>query len=452
MNKILSLIVVLMLTVNLHAQKIIKKIANEVCDCVEENIDPENPKLDEVMNWCMQQQLIKNEKALNKEYGEENIQGKGAEAIGIAIGKEMLKDCPFIFELAIDQTGTKKDDADNFFAQAQGMVDSGEYVMAIDLYSKAIERNPVSFDYFNYRGIAYFSLGEYYRAISDFYRATDLDPDNHLGLYNAAYTIYTLGDNESALEVVDKLISVNNYYCEGYNLKGLIYNQTDQNDSAAVYYSKAIECDSSKMIYIYNLGYSLYHMREYEKALTCFEQAEAGGYDSYDLILYKGNCYDQLDENEKALECHTKLIDNYEVNYVPYYNRGMVFMAMGQYDDALQDFVAANALESSDLDVDEQMARAYKAMGKYDQALDKCNMIIEQQTANASFRDLRAEVYTQMGELNHAIEDYEMSLSLYPNDCKIHERLGELYKKVGDNVNSDMHNQIAKEMGCDRKE
>lgn len=452
-----SLIIIglLSLATSINAQKLIKQIAHDVCDCVEENLNADGKDLTEVVEWCMKQEIVKHQKALTKLLGEDVVNGennKAAQDFGIEIGKLMINDCPFVFEAAVEQAKGKNDRASGYFEQAQAMADSGRYDMAVDIYTKAIDKDPLQFDFFNYRGIAYFKLGRYYKSISDFYRASEIDPENHLGLYNVAYTIYEIGDYQAALNVVDEAINTNKYYCASYNLKGLIYNELSKSDSAAIFYTQAYECDTTSLTYLYNIGYASYVSRDYEKALTHFKEAEERGYMTYDLILYTGNCYDQLKKYDEALEYHTRLIDNYEVDYVPYYNRGMVYLNMEQHYDALQDFVAAAALESSDPDVDEQMIYAYKGLKNYDKALSRCNKIIEAQTANASYRDLRAEIYTEMEEYQLALADYKMSLSLYPEDCTVHQKIGKIFEKLGDTLNASKHYQLASDMGCDKED
>ncbi len=66
--------------------------------------------------------------------------------------------------------------------------------------------------YFN-RGNAYDDLGQYQRAIQDYTRAIQLDPDLAQAYYNRGIVYYNLGEYQRAIQDYDKACSLDSKYC-----------------------------------------------------------------------------------------------------------------------------------------------------------------------------------------------------------------------------------------------
>ena len=74
----------------------------------------------------------------------------------------------------------KKSDSDHaiaYFNRGYDYGELGEYEKAISDYTKVIELNPEYATAYYYRGICYRKLGEYNKTISDYTEAIELDPD-----------------------------------------------------------------------------------------------------------------------------------------------------------------------------------------------------------------------------------------------------------------------------------
>jgi len=177
-------------------QKLIKKISNEVCTCMDKGHKKgtgiSSKKLAEN---CVSEILTKSESQIRKVYGDDFFnEGKAAgEKLGLEIVRVLAKDCEIFVRLVAESKKSEDNQAKKYYERAEEEKKNENYSNAIWLYSKAISIEPVA-DYLNSRGTTYYLSGNAYYAISDFIRASELDSSKAIYSYNLAYTLYELND------------------------------------------------------------------------------------------------------------------------------------------------------------------------------------------------------------------------------------------------------------------
>lgn len=105
------------------------------------------------------------------------------------------------FEVVEQAIRTNALDAETY--QRRGIIRSyseQDYQGAIEDYSKSLNLDPDNAETYNYRGTAYFRLGNYQKALLDFDRAIGLKPDLAVAYYNRGYVRQELGDKKGAIE------------------------------------------------------------------------------------------------------------------------------------------------------------------------------------------------------------------------------------------------------------
>ena len=77
-----------------------------------------------------------------------------------------------------------------------------------------------------------------------------------------------------------------------------------------IYYDKTLECDNvqNRPAVISSKGRILYELKDYKKAVECFDKAlEISDY--FYALQYKGYCLEKLNEYDKAMECYEKCLE-----------------------------------------------------------------------------------------------------------------------------------------------
>ena len=439
-----------------NAQKVIKKISDDVCDCVEElvrnNEVDSSTGVDELMEKCMLISFEKFEKELRKQFGDDFYDNPNEDAIynlGIEVGKLLISDCGIFLEMLMENEQNSGSNAADFFERGEAFYAENKYKEAINEYNKALEVEPDNAEYYNSRGVAYYGLERYYYAISDFINAIRLKSNYAMAYYNLAQCKNNLQDYDSGLDDVKNSILYNPEFCSAFNLKGLLYNNLEEADSAYLAFEEAYQCNPEIPLYSYNMGYMQYSSGNYQNAINHFEEAVEQGYESASIYSYLGNSLDQLDKYTEAIKAHGKYIEAFQDDYVGYYNRGLAYYHDGDYKNAITDFLSASTISDSDADIFLKLAQSYDKAGMQIEAAEYFNKLIEMEPENAEYFDARAAFYAKNGEYERAISDSKRSLELYPNDCQVHMLMSRWYQALGDSTHSELSRKTGVEMGCE---
>ncbi len=101
-----------------------------------------------------------------------------------------------------------------------------EFNKAIQIYTQILRQkiNPtIRSIVYNHRGMAYFVLGEYEKAISDFSRSLKFDSQNLRALNNRGLAYRMLKNYDAALKDFQHSLEVDAYQHEGYHMRALTY-------------------------------------------------------------------------------------------------------------------------------------------------------------------------------------------------------------------------------------
>ena len=126
---------------------------------------------------------------------------------------------------------------------------------------------------FNNRGIAYFSRGEFDRAVRDFDEAIAAKPNNPVLYHNRGMALYNKGDNEGAIRSYEEAIGRNPKYSIAHNDRANVYFRMKEYDKAISGYDEAVRLQPRDPVLYANRG-NTYRMRgDYDQALRDFDDA-----------------------------------------------------------------------------------------------------------------------------------------------------------------------------------
>jgi len=152
----------------------------------------------------------------------------------------------------------------------------GEFSKAMIEYNKALEIDPDYSESYNNRGLLYFKQGEFSRAVLDFDLAIEKDPNPA-----SAYSYYSnrglayshQGNFPQAMADYNKAIGINPYFAEVYSNRGLLYFDQDHFIQAIADYNKAIELNPNVSEEYNNRGTCYVHLGNLNQALADYNKA-----------------------------------------------------------------------------------------------------------------------------------------------------------------------------------
>ena len=152
-----------------------------------------------------------------------------------------------------------------FFSCGYALSKQKNFESSIKKYSISLELHEHA-DAYNNRGLDYANLGKYDKAIEDFNKAIELNPDLAVAYYNRGNTYVELGEYDRAIKDYDKAIELNKDYAVAYNNRGFAYVGLGKYNRAIEDFNKAIKLNPDDAKAYYNRGLAYAELGEHERA------------------------------------------------------------------------------------------------------------------------------------------------------------------------------------------
>lgn len=306
---------------------------------------------------------------------------------------------------------TKKD----FYVEAIDAKNSGDFLLAIDLFTKAIQVNLPYPDIHGHRSFCFSQRKQYARALEDITIAIGKNQNDFLLYYNRGLNHLKLFNYDLAAKDFSDSIRLNPKYASSYFNRGLINLYQNKNDDAISDFSVAIQLEVK-------------HYKAYFKRGVAQEK--------------KGNISLALEDFDSSLSLNPEYINALE-------ERAKLLVETGNSESALTDFETilkispdnAPAKEKQKLvkkEIEELLTDSNKpdlsklyymrglakiSVGNYQGAIeDYSNAIkIDPNNSNAYYYRSLARIANGKGDqhyLKEALKDQKMSLKLNPEDTK----------------------------------
>ena len=156
--------------------------------------------------------------------------------------------------------------------------DEGNYDLAIESFTKAIELNPDFAKAYANRAATYQCKGLFDRAIADHTKALELKPDHPEAYVNRGAAYGEQGDYDRAIADHTKAIELNPNHPEAYSNRGLAHYKKSDYNRAIEDYTQAIQLKPSFVDKVYyNRAKARLHLQEWENAKLDLTVAVAMG-------------------------------------------------------------------------------------------------------------------------------------------------------------------------------
>lgn len=230
--------------------------------------------------------------------------------------------------------------AEDYYNRGNQFKDQGNFIQAIDDYSKAIKLNSKHVKAYYNRGNSYGKQGKLSDAIEDYKKAVAINPQYTEAYYNMGNTYEKQGNLEEAIMSYTKALETNPKYSAAYCNRGNVHQAQGNLQQALDDYSKAIEINPSFAGVYSNRGNVYFAQGNTEKAITDYNKAidlnpHAGFYAN------RGNIYQNMGNLQKAIADYNKAIEKDPNDSSPFYNRGLAYYALDEYEKSLADYTTA---------------------------------------------------------------------------------------------------------------
>ncbi|MBI3518378.1 MAG: tetratricopeptide repeat protein [Bacteroidetes bacterium] len=158
---------------------------------------------------------------------------------------------------------------------------------------------------------------------------------------------YMLNKNyDMALRYLNAAINENTDYYKGYYNRGLLFAQTDRMKNALEDFNRAIALKHYSKAYVGRANV-YYTMKDFPKAMQDAEFVLKTEPDNTRANYVLANCYDDLNQLDKALGYYNKVIAKSSENPLYYLRRAIVHGKMQQFQLCLQDLDTSTNLDAN---------------------------------------------------------------------------------------------------------
>ena len=270
-------------------------------------------------------------------------------------------------------------------------------------------------------GINCMTDGDYEGAIDAFQSALDLSlatiGDKELDIcYYKAEAQYKAGKVEDAISTYDSLLDYDKKNSDAYYLRGSLYLVESKKEDAFADFKKAIRYDSDNYEMYVEISNQLTAADEKDKAKEYLKEALDISGNSGENDTWRGRIYLMMGDYDKAKEQFDQAVkeDSPEVQLY----LGQLYEAQGDNDKAQTAYESYAKDNSDNPKVLESLASLATAKQDYEKAVDYLTMALKTKEPEneQSLRQSLIQAYENMGDFASAKEQMETYLKDYPND------------------------------------
>jgi tetratricopeptide (TPR) repeat protein len=295
-----------------------------------------------------------------------------------------------------------------------------KYHPSIDDFSAALELAPDEGWLYEQRGRAYLDDGDYQSALAAFEQAAELLPDSPMTLLRLGLAHDRLGNHAEAIRIYQTALDINPAYGLLYNNLGGAYQHQGNIDSALGAYQLASQYDPYLGTALRNLATIYADSGQFSEALGLYDSAiDINPYDP-DFFTARGSFFaEHLGDYSLALADFDTAIDLDAEYGRAYRERGVMFLVMGDLDNAYTDLLWAVTLSPNDAGAHYQYAYVLARRDDFEGALEHYTQALERGDRSSAYL-YRAQVNLALGNLAAAKNDLDTFLAWVNDDTRNH--------------------------------
>ncbi len=299
-----------------------------------------------------------------------------------------------------------------------------DYSEAISLARKALEIRSGDVDSMILLGNIHFEMGAYKEAIGHYETALKAAPENATVLFNLAIALVRTGDEFSAVEYLKRASSIDRMgetALRSLGMLGVIFTERADYQQAEHYLKQAISIRPTNAVNHYNLGIVYIHQGRSEDALKEFTLAEENSPRDSQMLENLGGVYSRLNQYDNSIRVYERLLEENRRNIKILSRMGEIYYKKGELDRAFDIYKQITLIEPAG----ENARNAYLNMGnilddaqRFDEAIDAFNraLAINPKDEDAQFN--LGIVYQHAGKPEQAIRAWKEASQLNPQNPK----------------------------------
>jgi len=240
-----------------------------------------------------------------------------------------------------------------------------DLVGALADYNLAIKRDTTTARWFAYRAGLFMEMKQPEKALPDYLKAADLEPENESAQYTAGKLCQTLHQTKLALKFYDRISHFPNFRL-AFNKQVERANlniESGNYQSALADLTNALKMKKDpETLFLQAVCFS--HIGNRKEAQTAMEMASKMSAPTSKAYLYKAEIASTLGQNISAVDNYSQVLRLEPHNQKALTARGKFYLAQQQWGSAETDFKKVLALGNHNAEVTNGLAQASSMLGK----------------------------------------------------------------------------------------
>lgn len=315
---------------------------------------------------------------------------------------------------------------------------------AIASFTKCVEISPYYYEAYAQRGKCYFDLGKKEEALNDFNTSLQKKKDYYLALYYRSLYYRDVGKPDLAYQDIERCLGVMPRFKDAHKTK-IDWLLEDKKYDAALQAIQAVQAlDEENIMWDYLKGKIWALQGKNDEAIQQFSFVIKKNPSFVEAYYQRGLLFEKMEEFEKAFAdfSQAKQFGMKEKNLLEHHYA--FAMQLERYEEALVDVVQLLALESKNPTYWYWKAMGWFKLNRCDSSLVCVNKALTLQPTFEEAYLLRANCKITLGKETQAISDLNKVLQLNPKNAKAYEDRGVYYfnKNLMDKALADFDNAI----------
>ncbi|XP_025786654.1 transmembrane and TPR repeat-containing protein 1 [Puma concolor] len=261
-------------------------------------------------------------------------------------------------------------------------------------------------------------------------RALQLNPQHNRALFNLGNLLKSQEKKEEAITLLKDSIKYGPEFADAYSsLASLLAEQERFKEAEEIYQAGIKNCPDSSDLHN-NYGVFLVDTGSPEKAVAHYQQAITLSPSHHVAMVNLGRLYRSLGENSLAEEWYKRALQVSRKAEI-LSPLGALYYNTGRYEEALQIYREAAALQPSQRELRLALAQVLAVMGQTKEAEKMTNHIVSEETGCLECYRLLSAIYSKQERHDKALDAIDKALQLKPKDPKV---ISELFFTKGNQL------------------
>ena len=282
------------------------------------------------------------------------------------------------------------------------------------------------------RGQTYENTKDFAKALADYEKAIEMEPNNTLNRNHLGYFWSVQAKYDKAILELKKAIEINPQFAEALaNLGAALFQHGGHLDEAIAHLTKAIEINPNHLTAQMFLGLALEKNTQRVEAISKYRRVlEVEPLNTWALLTLAQALTNQGQPDE-AITQYRKVIELDPTNTWPYHELGNSLLRQGKPAEAITWYKKELELDPKNSRAYNRLGQALYDLGQQDEAITLYKTAIELDSKNTWAHIHLGNALLALGQSDEAIVLYKNAIEIDPKNTGAHTNLGNALLKLG---------------------